>query len=91
MTRRLEPTDRVRELGNASVPFCFDIHAMIYSVNAPVLESRLHRVLEKRSVSRVNSRKEFFNVSLEGIEKSPMSTMWMRNLFGFPAEAFRKT
>lgn len=68
MTRRLEPTDRVRELGDASVPFRFDIHAMIYSENAPELENEIHRVLEKRSVNRVNTRKEFFNVSLEDIE-----------------------
>ena len=68
MTRRLEPTDRVRELGGASVPFRFDIHAMIYSENAPELENEIHRVLENRSVNRVNTRKEFFNVTLEEIE-----------------------
>ncbi len=68
MTRRLEPNDRVRELGDASVPFRFDIHAMIYSENAPELENEIHRVLEKRSVNRINTRKEFFNVSLEEIE-----------------------
>ncbi|MYF98701.1 DUF4041 domain-containing protein, partial [Candidatus Poribacteria bacterium] len=68
MTRRLEPTDRVRELGDASVPFRFDIHAMIYSENAPELENEIHRVLEKRSVNRINTRKEFFNVSLDEIE-----------------------
>lgn len=68
MTRRLEPTDRVRELGDASVPFRFDIHAMIYSDNAPELENEIHRILEKRSVNRVNTRKEFFNVSLQDIE-----------------------
>ena len=62
MTRRLEPTDRVRELGDASVPFRFDIHAMIYSENAPELENEIHRVLEKQSVNRINTRKEFFNV-----------------------------
>ena len=69
MTRRLEPTDRVRELGDASVPFRFDIHAMIYSEDAPSLENHLHRLLESRSVNRINSRKEFFNVSLEEIEE----------------------
>jgi len=68
MTRRLEPNDRVRELGDASVPFLFDIHAMIYSENAPELENEIHHVLEKRSVNRINTRKEFFNVSLEEIE-----------------------
>ena len=68
MTRRLEPTDRVGELGGASVPFRFDIHAMIYSENAPELENEIHRVLEKRSVNRINKRKEFFKVSLKEIE-----------------------
>ncbi len=68
MTRRLEPTDRVRELGDASVPFRFDIHAMIYSENAPELENEIHRVLMKRSVNRINTRKEFFNVTLDEIE-----------------------
>ncbi len=68
MTRRLEPNDRVRELGDASVPFRFDIHAMIYSENAPELENKIHRVLENRSVNRINKRKEFFNVSLKEIE-----------------------
>jgi len=68
MTRRLEPTERVRELGDASVPFRFDIHAMIYSENAPELENEIHRVLIKRSVNRINTRKEFFNVRLDEIE-----------------------
>nr|WP_218059013.1 DUF4041 domain-containing protein [Orenia metallireducens] len=68
MTRRLEPLDRVRELGDASVPFKFDVHAMIYSENAPELERKLHKKLEAYQVNLVNSRKEFFNVSLEKIE-----------------------
>lgn len=92
MTRRLEPTERVRELGDASVPFTFDIHAMIYSDDAPSLESELHRLLEKRSVNRINSRKEFFNVSLEEIEeiihKQNVDVEFIRIP---PAEEFRKT
>ena len=92
MTRRLEPTDRVRELGDASVPFRFDIHAMIYSENAPALENHLHRLLEKQSVNRINSRKEFFNVSLEEIEKIVreynVDAQFIRIS---PAEEFRKT
>lgn len=92
MTRRLEPTDRVRELGDASVPFRFDIHAMIYSEDAPSLENHLHRLLESRSVNRINSRKEFFNVSLEEIEeivhKYNMEAQFIRVP---PAEEFRKT
>ncbi|WP_170074471.1 DUF4041 domain-containing protein [Paraclostridium dentum] len=69
MTRRLEPMDRVRELGDASVPFKFDVHAMIFSEDAPSLEHALHKKFENRSVNKINLRKEFFNVSLEEIEK----------------------
>ena len=68
MTRRLDPLDRVRELGDASVPFQFDIHAIIYSDNAPQLESALHKKFHDRRVNRINNRKEFFKVSLEDIE-----------------------
>lgn len=69
MTRRLEPLDRVKELGDASVPFSFDVHAMIYSDNAPELENKLHKEFDERRVNRVNSRKEFFRVPLAEIEK----------------------
>ncbi len=68
MTRRLEPLDRVKELGDASVPFLFDVHAMIYSEDAPALESALHKEFTNQRVNLVNLRKEFFNVSLEDIE-----------------------
>ena len=68
MTRRLEPMDRVRELSNASVPFPFDVHAMIFAENAPELESSLHEVFKGNSVNKVNYRKEFFHVNLEEIE-----------------------
>jgi hypothetical protein len=67
MTRRLEPLDRVHELGDASVPFPFDVHAMIYCENAPQLENQLHRVLSRHRVNRVNLRKEFFAVDLDTI------------------------
>lgn len=67
MTRRLDPLDRVRELGDASVPFKFDIHAIIYSEDAPALENRLHHKFHNRRVNRVNHRREFFQVSLEEI------------------------
>lgn len=67
MTRRLEPSDRVRELGDASVPFPFDVHVMISCDNAPGLENALHRELTRYRVNRVNLRKEYFNVSLEAI------------------------
>lgn len=69
MTRRLEPLDRIKELSSASVPFEFDVHAMIFSDDAPALETILHQHFEKQSVNRVNLRKEFFNVSLEEIEQ----------------------
>lgn len=68
MTRRLEPMDRVKELGDASVPFSFDVHAMIFSYDAPSLENALHKKFQKYSLNKVNLRKEFFNISLEEIE-----------------------
>lgn len=69
MTRRLEPIDRVKELGDASVPFQFDVHAMIYSDEARTLESELHKAFSNKKVNMLNYRKEFFNVSLEEIEQ----------------------
>lgn len=68
MTRRLEPMDRVDELGDASVPFAFDVHAMIFSDDAPALESALHRAFDDRKVNMINTRREFFHVTLEEIE-----------------------
>lgn len=68
MTRRLEPLDRVRELGDASVPFLFDVHAMIYCDDAPALENTLHRVFDERRLNLVNTRKEFFHVTLDEIK-----------------------
>lgn len=70
MTRRLEPTDRVKELGDASVPFDFDVHAMIYSDDAPTLEKELHRRFDDASVNKVNPRKEFFNLNLAQIRQA---------------------
>lgn len=69
MTRRLEPMDRVKELGDASVPFEFDVHAMIFSDDAPALEAILHQHFRDREVNKVNHRKEFFRVSLREIEE----------------------
>lgn len=68
MTRRLEPMERVDELGDASVPFNFDVHALIFSDNAPALETALHRAFESKKVNMVNSRREFFHVTLDEIE-----------------------
>ena len=68
MTRRLDPLDRIKELGDASVPFHFDVHAIIYSENAPQLENELHKKFNDRRLNRINNRKEFFKASLEEIE-----------------------
>lgn len=67
MTRRVEPMERVVELGDASVPFPFDVHAMIWSEDAPSLEAALHRAFDERKVNAINGRKEFFRVSLDEV------------------------
>ena len=67
MTRRLDPIDRVKELGDASVPFIFDLHAMIYSEDAPALENSLHKAFENFRLNLVNTRKEFFKIALDDI------------------------
>ena len=69
MTRRLEPMDRVKELGDASVPFPFDVHAMIRTSDAPSLENALHKHFDARRVNLENTRKEFFYVTLEEIQQ----------------------
>ena len=68
VTRRLDPEDRVDELGDSSVPFDFDIHAMIFSEDAPTLENALHKAFEHKRLNMINRRREFFNVSLDDIE-----------------------
>lgn len=68
MTRRLEPIDRIDELGDASVPFDFDVHGLIYSENAPELENILHKRLDSKRVNLVNRRAEFFNTTIDEIE-----------------------
>lgn len=68
LTRRLEPLDRVKELGDASVPFSFDVHAMIHAEDAPTLEKSLHKVFHDSRVNKVNNRKEFFKASLAEIK-----------------------
>ena len=70
MTRRLDPNDRVRELGDASVPFTFDTHAIIYSDDAPALESGLHTEFHERRVNAANLRKEFFSIELDEVERA---------------------
>lgn len=69
MTRRLEPMERVKELGDASVPFPFDVHAMIRTSNAPALENALHNHFNDKRLNLENQRKEFFRVSIEEIRQ----------------------
>lgn len=69
MTRRLDPSERVSELGDASVPFYFDVHAMIFSNDAPQLEAALHKAFEHRRLNKVNTRREYFRVSLDEIKE----------------------
>ncbi|MFF2244301.1 GIY-YIG nuclease family protein [Arthrobacter sp. NPDC058130] len=63
LTRRLEPMDRVRELSSASVPFRYDVHAMIFSMDAVSLENRLHQHFDAHRINRINRRREFFRVT----------------------------
>ncbi|MBK5915126.1 GIY-YIG nuclease family protein [Rhodocyclus purpureus] len=88
MTRRLEPTDRIRELGDASVPFEFDIHAMIYSDDAPTLERSLHAHFRRRQLNKVNPRKEFFRVELADI-RSEVSALGIEAQWTMAAEALQ--
>ncbi len=69
MTRRLEPLERIDELSDASVPFAFDVHAMIFSDNAPVLEAKLHEHFYKNRLNKLNDRKEFFRADIHEIEQ----------------------
>ncbi|MEI6766794.1 MAG: DUF4041 domain-containing protein [Bacteroidota bacterium] len=92
MTRRLEPLDRVRELGDASVPFEFDVHSMIYSDNAPGLEKELHRKFLRMQMNKVNPRKEFFKVTLADI-KAEVDSLNINAKWTMTAEArhYRET
>lgn len=69
VTRRLEPLDRIRELSSASVPFKFDVHALIFSENAYSLETELHKRFDKNRINKVNNRKEYFKIPIAEIEK----------------------
>jgi len=68
MTRRLDPYERIYELGDASVPFVFDVHAMIFSDDAPGLEAKMHGHFDSNRLNKVNGRKEFFKADLKEIE-----------------------
>jgi hypothetical protein len=80
LTRRLDPQDRIDELGDSSVPFEFDVHALLYSEDAPALESKLHKHFVLMQVNKVNHRKEFFRIDLkhirEEIQKLGMDAKW---------------
>lgn len=69
MTRRLEPQDRIDELGNASVPFSFDVHSFIFSENAVLLEKNIHNMLDEKRLNKVNLRKEYFKIDIDELEK----------------------
>ncbi len=83
VTRRLEPKERIDELGDSSVPFDFDIHALIFSDDAPALETALHQAFNQRKLNMINLRREFFNVTLDEIETV------VKNNFNKPVEFTR--
>lgn len=93
MTRRLVPDDRVKELGDASVPFPFDVHAMIYSEDAPALEKSLHNHFDERRVNQVNRRKEYFNVTLQELQEAVKQchTGAVTFVVDHPAEEYRES
>lgn len=68
MTRRMVPQERVDELGDASVPFPFDVHSFIFSDDASTLETKIHKMLNDRRVNKVNLRKEFFHITIDELE-----------------------
>ncbi|MBE6598112.1 MAG: GIY-YIG nuclease family protein [Ruminococcaceae bacterium] len=69
MTRRIVPQERIDELSCASVPFQFDVHSFIFSEDAPALETKLHNLLDKNRVNKVNRRKEFFQITIDKLQK----------------------
>ena len=83
MTRRLDPQERIDELGSASVPFSFDVHSFIFSDNAPALESELHRRLDDKRTNKINRRKEFFDVTIDELETLVNEV--------YPSAEFRRT
>lgn len=92
MTRRLEPYDRIKELGDASVPFLFDTHAMIYSDDAPALEKTLHAEYDDRRVNAANYRKEFFRVAVDEVEEAVLRLAPEADFFSdIEAQEFHET
>lgn len=92
MTRRLEPLDRIRELGDASVPFPFDVHALIYSEDSPALENALHKRFLTAQVNKVNPRKEFFRLPIHALRQT-LDQMGVQATWTLAAEAreYRET
>lgn len=84
MTRRLDPMERIDELGDASVPFWFDVHALVFSDNAPALEAKLHDHFSHGRINKINTRKEFFRASIDEIEDV------IRRLYDPAAEVMRE-
>lgn len=70
VTRRLNPLERINELGSASVPFKFDVHALIFSDNAYKLESELHNKFNNKRINQINHRKEYFNITIDDIKEA---------------------
>lgn len=91
VTRRLDPLERIKELGSASVPFQFDIHAMIFSEDAFALETDLHNKFSPNKINKVNSRKEYFQIELSSIKEYLESLENVSVEFTDNAEAFEYT
>ena len=86
LTRRLDPEERIQELSDASVPFKFDIHAIIFSADAVSLEKQLHQELEALRINKVNSRKEFFKVT-PGMVKELLANLSTESILTFNEKA----
>ncbi len=92
MTRRYDPVERVDELSQAAVPFRFDVHAMIFTEDAPALENTLHKHFQHRRVNMVNLRREFFHVTLDEIREAIKKHHGVITFVVDPeAEEYRKT
>ncbi|KRR23598.1 DUF4041 domain-containing protein [Bradyrhizobium retamae] len=92
MTRRLDPEERIRELGDASVPFIFDIHAVLYSDDAPALERALHSEFDGSRVNTTNARKEFFRATIDEVEAAVRRVAPTAPFFrDFEAQEYRET
>ncbi len=93
MTRRLEPLDRVRELSDAALPFKYDVHAVIFSENAPQLENDIHKYFNNQRINKVNGRKEFFKVTLDEIAEyiKPISNAEIEFTLIAEAREYRET